>query len=359
MATQQISCFITPHGYGHATRCIAVIEALRELHPDLSVQFITTVPVSLFKETLTNFSYHPVKVDIGMVQVSALNADLPGTIAALDNFLPFQNSLLDQMSDLCRDSSLILCDIAPLGIAVAKRCNIESVLIENFTWDWIYHPFARLYPGINKHITTLQTLRQEVNHHIQTEPLCSIVDDSLKCGPIYRKSWVNRAKTRKQFDSKNRTLVLVTMGGVHQSLPNLKSLQETKEFFYLFTGQKENRRVAENIQFLSSSGSAYHPDLICAADVVICKAGYSTVAECCQAGVRVLAVAREDFAESIILQDYLKERLNAKVISPDQYVKGDWMPFLQQLIQQPVPEPEEANGAETAAHFISRILISI
>jgi hypothetical protein len=356
MRAKQLSCFISPHGYGHATRCIAVLETLSEIHPELSIQIITTVPRSLIAETLTDFSYHPVEVDIGMVQASALDADLSLTIDALDKFLPFDGALVEHLAKICRKSSFILSDIAPLGIAVAKTCGIESILIENFTWDWIYQPYAEKHPGLQKHITYLQEILKQVDHRIQTEPLCNTADHSLHCGPIYRKSKVCCTNIKKELGCNDKTLVLITMGGVNQPHPCLEKLLEAKEFFFIFSGQAENRRIENNIHFLPASDTYYHPDLICAADIVICKAGYSTVAECCQAGARVLAVAREDFSESAVLQKYLEARLNAIIIDPKQYLTSSWIPLLHDLMKEPCPEPEHENGANSAAQYISKLL---
>ena len=70
---EEIACFISPHGFGHATRAIAVIEALQLIRAHVHAHIFTTVPRSLFAQTLTSFTYHPVVVDVGLVQSSALD----------------------------------------------------------------------------------------------------------------------------------------------------------------------------------------------------------------------------------------------------------------------------------------------
>ena len=87
--TLEIGCFISPHGFGHATRTIAVLEELQQLQPHLHLHIFTTIPESLLSQTLVSYTYHHVLVDIGLVQSSTLDADIHSTITSLDGFLPF------------------------------------------------------------------------------------------------------------------------------------------------------------------------------------------------------------------------------------------------------------------------------
>ncbi len=178
---RKIACFISPHGFGHATRTIAVLEALHRLVPDLDLHIFTSVPRYLFSETLAVFTYHEVVVDIGLVQGSALTDDLPATIERLDSFLPYSEALVEKLVGLCSDCSFVLCDIAPLGIVVAKRLGIPSVLVENFTWDFIYAPALTRHPTLKKHAVFLKNISQLATHRIQTEPLCQTARRDMLC----------------------------------------------------------------------------------------------------------------------------------------------------------------------------------
>ena len=40
-----------------------------------------------------------------------------------------------------------MCDISPLGLMVAERAGLPSVLVENFTWDWLYAPLVAQDPA--------------------------------------------------------------------------------------------------------------------------------------------------------------------------------------------------------------------
>ncbi len=353
---REIACFISPHGFGHATRSIAVVEALQRIRTDIHFHFFTTVPRSLFEQTLTNFSYHPMLVDVGLEQSSALDADIPATIRRLDDLLPYDERLLEDLAALCFHCSLILCDIAPLGIAVAQYAGIPSILVENFTWDWIYQPYLKKYPKLQPHALFLQKQFERAKYHIQTEPLCFPAPRDLLCEPIFRRTQGSQATLREQLGCGDKNLVIITMGGFFQQVPAYHNTAAFPDIHFVFTGQKETAQQGENVTLLSRDSAIYHPDLLSVADVVVCKVGYSTVAECCQAGARVISVGRAEFPEAEILQSYAEDRLEGISISSEIYKNGSWLELAAGLLSQPKPAAASINGADEVADFLCKII---
>ena len=136
---RRIAYFITPHGYGHAARASAVMAAIQQSDSAIRFEIFTQVPRWFFQDSLSGpFGYHPILTDIGLVQKTSLAEDMPETVKRLDAFLPFDagsiQDLAKQINQL--ECQLVLCDIAPMGIAVAGEVSIPSVLIENFTWEY-------------------------------------------------------------------------------------------------------------------------------------------------------------------------------------------------------------------------------
>ena len=131
-------------------------------------EIVTTVPHWFFAESLTApYSLHSVNCDIGLVQRNSLEEDPGKTLELLDRFFPLDQSLVDRVAGLLADCSLVICDIAPLGIAAAQRAGTLSVLLENFTWDWIYRSYLEQWPGFDYHISYLQQLYASVDYHLQ------------------------------------------------------------------------------------------------------------------------------------------------------------------------------------------------
>lgn len=355
---KRVGCFITPHGFGHASRAIAVLEALQRRQKDLHIRLLTTVPQSIFTQSLNSFSYHPVMVDVGLVQRSALEADLPATLTSLDRFLPFSPELTEKCTAICQDCDAILCDIAPLGIVVAEKVGIPSVLVENFTWHWLYQPYLQQYPQLADHCRYFRTVFARANYHIQTEPLCEPTDTAISCSPIFRPTRGGSETIRSQFTTGTKKLIVLTMGGIELQLPTLTRFTEFSDNTFVITGQNETGKVADNVFLIDRRSSLYHPDLIAAADAVICKAGYSSIAECYQAGTRVISVGREDFAETAPLQSFIRQELNGIPISPEAYLQSRWLELLPELLTREKTGPARHNGADTVARILHGLLFA-
>ena len=276
---KEIACFISPHGFGHATRVIAVLEALKRLSPHFHAHLFTAVPEELFA-SLADCTYHPEQVDIGVVQSSALTVDIPATCLRLAEMLPFPAHRLTELAARCAGCSFILCDIAPLGIAVGQRAGIPTVLVENFTWDWIYQPYSRSYPELRLYVRYLAALFPQADYRIQTEPLCREARQDLICPPIFRRIHKSREEVRARLQVADRSLILITLGGISQKPPELRHLEKQRDLFFVIAGQPRTELVADNCLLLQRDSDVSHPDLIGAADLVVCKAGYSTIAEC-------------------------------------------------------------------------------
>lgn len=353
MAT--IACFVSAHGFGHATRTTAVLEYLRYLLPSLKLTIISAVPQRIFTDTLGEVAHHPLDVDVGLVQRSALVADYPATIKKLDAFLPYKHSASTHLISLCRECSLILCDISPWGVLIAEELGIPSVLLENFTWDIIYGPAAKQFPKLAAHGAYLRMITERVSYRIQTEPVCSPCRSDLTCGPIFRRRRTARATIREQIDHGSRKIVVITLGGFAQNIPSLPYHQHP-DLLFVFPGQKTTAAIGDNLLLLGKEDGPYHPDLLSAADVVVCKSGYSTLAECCQAGVRPITIGREDFPESVVLQRYAQEHLGGVAISPSAFLAGDWLELAAKMTSATPQSPFPENGAEQVAGFLHNLL---
>lgn len=329
-----------------------ILEALQQKIPHLHPHLFTTVPESMFAETLPLFSYHSLTCDIGLRQKNGLNADLPATILDLEEFLPFDQTLVNTLAKDIQDCSLVLCDIAPLGIAVAKKAGIPSVLIENFTWDWIYQAYLPEYPDLQPAIDYLRGQYQQADIHIRTEPLCGTGKGQLHCSPVFRRTRRQRTEVRQALHCQDKNLVLISMGGMELELPFVHQLSSLPNTIFLLAGQEKNLQPADNIFLLSRSSNFYHPDLINAADLVVCKSGYSTVAECFQAGVPIVTVGRATFPESAVLERFCTRRMEGQVLSQEEFLSGSWLHKLDSLLSVLRQPPAPGNGADTIAEHL-------
>jgi hypothetical protein len=355
-----IAYFITPHGFGHASRAAAVMAALEDRIAGVRFELFTTCPRWIFGDTLTKpFGYHAVPTDIGMVQLSPLEEDLAETSRQLDRWLPFDTGLLNALARRLRGLKcrLVICDVAALGIAVARLAGLPAALVENFTWDWIYQAYADTVPGLARHGAYLAELISRVDLHIQTEPLCRPMDGTVRLGPIARTARSRRKDVRRRLAIPEAVpMVLVSMGGVPDRFDFLRHLPDHLDFRIVLPGAQTIDCAHDQVITLSTHSSLYHPDLVTAADVVIAKAGYSTIAEAYFAGVPFGFISRSAFPEARALEDFITHCLPSRRIPAQAYGDGSWIRSLPELLSQPRRRPRLANGAPAAADAIAQLL---
>lgn len=355
-----LSYFISPHGFGHAARASAVMTALQKLIPNVHFEIFTKVPAWFFAESgVTSFSYHETLTDIGLVQKDALVEDLPQTLEALNNFLPFDPLLVDTLARQVDQaaSRLILCDIAPLGIAVAKEVGRPACLIENFTWDWIYAGYSDSAQGFQPHLDYLHTIFAAADYHIQTEPVCQPQPVDLTVAPVSRAHQTEAGAIRAQLGvSPREKLVLMSMGGTGWDFGFLLEARLDPAVRLVIPGGHEQLPAAPQLITLPRHSPLFHPDLVNACDAVIGKVGYSTLAEVYQAGLPFGFVSRAAFRESPILENFVRAHLPHLWFDPAEFENGHWSAKLPHLLSLAKNRPSKDNGAETIARFVAKLI---
>ena len=350
----KIACFLTAHGFGHAARSCAILNASKELDAEVEAKIFSNVPESFFEESLEiPFTMEqPCENDVGLVQTTTFHDDVAATLEKLDEFLPFDKEWLDDLSVKLADCSRVYADISPLGVAVAKHAGLPVTLFENFTWDWIYEPFLSEHQGFQKHIDWLRELYAGVDQHIQSDPLCRSLETAIQIPPVSRPPRTSRDEVRSILKIPDEhDLILVSRAGNIEDLTYLPELKAHTDAQFLFAGGISEPLHEDNLHFLPFSSSLYHPDLIHAADLVIGKAGYGMISETYSAGTPFAYIARENFRESEALHHFLSQSPSNSSISQQDYLSGDWAYSLKDLRMLPRSIPQKS-GAHQAAQLL-------
>ena len=355
---RSLAYFISPHGFGHAARAASVMEALAEIESSLQFDIFTTVPDWFFANSNSfGYQYHRLETDIGLVQKTPFQEDLPATLQKLKNFLPFNQSQIAAASEKIRhlECQLVVCDIAPMGIRVAKEAGVPSVLIENFTWDWIYQGYEE--EEFNEFNSYLQPIFAEATCHIQTQPICKPERVDFTAGPASRKIKSPSSHIRQRLGlSDTGKVVIITAGGVPKNYGYIDKLKNQTDTHFIIPGASDSEKIQNNLILLPENSAYFHPDLINAADAVIGKIGYSTIAEIYQAGIPFGYCARTHYRESKPLVDFVENHMRGFAIGESEFQNGDWIHRLQDLLALPRIEQDTSNGADQIAGFISTLL---
>ncbi len=353
---KRICYFVSPHGFGHATRAAAVICALQKAEPNLEVIVITTVPRKLFDQSVVRpVSYFRYMSDVGLVQSTPLEEDLPATMRLLDEMLPFETGMVRDLVERLSawDCELIVCDIAPLGIAVAREAGVPSLLIENFTWDWIYNEYVQEVPDIVRHVEYLETLFDKADFRIRAQPVCGNRVCDLIVKPIFRSPRRSAPQVREKLGITNSAkLVLVTMGGTPAGWSPHGELHSRSDVKFVVPSSDGPFGITGSVVRVPVLGDLFHPDLVGAADAVITKLGYSTVAEALGVGVPVGYITRPRFRESAVLEQFIREQVPTIEIGAESFDSQNWANQLSELLRRPRGQAALHNGAGEAAGFI-------
>jgi len=360
MPVKSIAYFISSHGFGHAARAAAVMQAIAEYDPSVQFEIFTALPSWFFQDSLsTPFNCHHLLTDFGLAQKTPFQSDLGDTLRSLNAFYPISSTRLADISKTIRrlESRIIICDIAPMGLLVAKAAGIPSVLVENFTWDWIYQQYAAADKNINKYIKHLKPIFGSADYHIQTEPICSRKSPDLVTAPVSRKFRTSRDQIRQRLDLlTDENVVLITTGGIPQNYDFLQKLNKLRQIKFVMPGAGPKVKVRGNLIILPHQSDFYHPDLANACDAVVGKVGYSTLAEVYHAGVPFGYVARSNYNESGPMVKFIKQQMPGLALEESEFHDGDWISKIGKLLALPRVDRKGANGAEQIGKFILALI---
>ncbi|RMH18905.1 MAG: hypothetical protein D6696_12110 [Acidobacteria bacterium] len=350
MARPRIACFVSSHGFGHAARVCAVLEALARRLPALEAVVWSAVPGWFWRDNLgRRVRLVAEDVDPGLVQRDALDEDLAASAARLSRLLPPAAAAASRLGLALRrlDCRLVLCDVAPLGLLAAGEAGVPAALMENFTWDFIYRAYAGEEPLFARLARALEPIYAGADLHLQLEPCCAPRPAAVAVPPVARRPRHGRAEVRRRLGiPDDEAAVLLTMGGIpwrHRVPP------AARRRWLILPGDHPRRQRRGRAVFLPHRSAFFHPDLVAAADAVIAKLGYSTLAEVHCAGVPLAYVPRRRFPESPVLEAWAAARLSALPIAPEAFRAGRWTEILEPLLALPRSTPPRRDGAEVAA----------
>lgn len=360
--------YISGHGLGHASRQIAVINALGRLRPDVRVEVRTSAPAWLFERTLRVPAQLTARAcDTGAVQRGSLAQDELATLRAAATF----HAALPRVAEAearaltAAGIRLVVGDIPPLAFAAAARAGVRSVAIANFTWDWIYEDYVRDFPeyagvpGALRETYTAASAAWRLPMAGGFDGFSLVVDLPW----IARRSPHHRADVRTRLClPHDRAVVLVYLG--HYGVAALQLAQHRGAPYTLIAAENSGLPQDSSVHDvhvvpearLLECGLDYE-DLVRASDVVLTKPGYGIIASCVANDTAILYTDRGHFREYGVLVDHMPRVLRCAHIENDLVISQRWDAEIAHVLSLPSP-PERplVNGAEVAAGMIATFL---
>ncbi len=348
-----IGYMITDHGLGHAARACAVMNALSELDSNIRFTLIAKTPAWFLSQSLEfEFVTLPLTCDLGLMQKNAFQEDPKATLDRLNQSDIYSQTHIDHLARVLSSHRFdaLVSDISPIAAPIARTLSIPSVLIENFTWDWIYEAYQTKHEEFEQHISYLKELTQQFDRQYQTTPICHVDTGAIAVDPVYRGPRRQPNEVRRELGiAEDDFVVLMSWGGLGHELGWLQNYEHNEVKILVAAGMGASKR-GRSVISLGQDMGYYHPDLMAACDGVIAKLGYSTVAEAWSQGRPIAYVGRETFREAPVLERFVCQQLPAVKIEQQSLDHEVLKQTIHKLRSFQPAQRTSVNGADRIAH---------
>jgi L-arabinokinase len=350
--------YITAHGYGHGVRSTAVMQALRRECPGVRLTVVSALPEDFLRDRLRGFpggalGFRRAAFDVGLVQLDSVRADIPATLEKMESFLARRPALIESETAWLREAgaNAVVADIPAIPLAAAVRAGLPRVAIGNFSWDWIYVPYAETDPrwrpavdAFRADYASADVLLQYPLSPDMTATFPRRLDIPLPSRPGHARRAELAARTGADPVSRWILLSFTTLDWTPDALARVAAIRDT-EFFTVrpleWTGIP-NIHAVERAEFPFS-------DIVATVDAVLSKPGFGILADCAANDKPLVYADRQNFAEYPVLERAIHQHLTHVHIPAADLYAGDLTPSLSALASALQPPVRLPLGGDTAA----------
>ncbi len=337
---------ITNHGFGHAARTCAIASLVQDLLPEVQLIIATTAPSWLIASYVTSdFIYRACGHDVGVIQADSLQMDLSATLQEWQKICACSKETINREAAFLQKMGvdLVLADIPPLAMPIAKKAGVPAWAASNFGWDFIYCDWGEEFAGITQWISDCYSQCDRMFHL----PL----SESLDRFPVREPVGLTGGKPRYEaadlrqnlgLQQSERTILMVFGGLGLQAIPyESVSLFPDWQFLTFDRSAPQLPNLRCILDPANDGGvRRYRPvDIFPICDLVVSKPGYTTYAEAMIADLPVATIPRSGFAESAIIQAGLQDYSHHQIIDSADFFSGSW-----DFLRQPILPPRSGKG---------------
>lgn len=361
-----ICCYISSHGFGHATRTFATLKEL--IKKDIDIIIRANVPDWLVKNTFDspNISY---KKGFETLKVfhypDPLTFDRSNTLKFLNTYFSRYEKIIEKEVSLCNNNQidLILSDIEPSAFEVANKCNIPSIGISNFTWFDIYKeilpPNNQLLLRFKRAYNMAECLLR-LPFHFKME----YFDDKIDVPLVFRKLTRSENEIRSQLKLEpDDKIILIQFGGhnfnqIENWSINLENYLKNNPKTYFITNRFSNFYAPD---LLSAHIIKIPPndvetqDYLNISHLVVGKTGYSTVSEVVGFEIPFYYSTREMWTEDEYLKNGVEQYGIGTYFPRIDFLNGYWIKKISEGLELKTSKPKkqiEKNGQKFIADYI-------
>lgn len=349
---------ISAHGYGHLGQISPVLNRLAELVPDLELFIQADMPRPLIASRVdAEFESIEYAADLGILMDGPTVMRWPETIAAYQQFHADWSKHLQRQQQYLSDVSpdLVITDIPYLTITAAKALQIPVVAFCSLNWADILQANSDAAHQLSRELAVIRDCYQSAELFIQPEPSMPMpwLRNRQPIGPVFRQAASQRELLNKRLALKpGDKLILVALGGIPethavQTWPRISEVQ-----WIVSGGPVPEREDLHNFYDLELPFTT----VLASVDLIISKPGYGTYTEVAGVGIPMISVERSDWAETEVLNSWLAARLPLRTISLEQYLSGNYVELISELLHQPRSMPTTPTGIKQVVAVIQGLL---
>jgi L-arabinokinase len=349
--------YITAHGYGHGVRSADILNAIARLAPEMP-RIVVSALTRPFLESRLDVMPNRIEsraLDVGMAQLDSIRIDLEASRIAAERLLDQWDDLVSREQEFLEsvDAGCVVADIPAIPLEAAGRAGRPEMAVGNFSWSWIYEPFAEQDARWKPIVERFARAYSECDLLLRlpfAEPM-TIFRDREDIGLLSTPAMPHREEIARLTSADlNKRWVLLSFSTLDwdtAALDRVESITDV-EFFsvdpLVWPGRHIHAIDRRSMRF---------PEVLASVDAVASKPGYGIVSECIANRKPLLHSARRDFREYPILVEAIEAYLQHRPITEETLYSGDLSRELDLLWKAPQPRLSlPMGGAEVAARRI-------
>lgn len=355
---------LSAHGFGHYAQVAPVVNHLLKRMPNLQLTFRTTLPAGVIAARIQHpFAVQAVADDFGMLMHNAIDVDVAASLERYRLFHGDWPRLLESAATALKTAKpdLVLADAPYLTLSAAARAGIPAVALCSLNWADVLNWYAdtptrtNIIPRICESYASAQCFMQAAPS--MAMPLLQAAGVGLRpVGALGSPGAARPEILRKHLGLADTVaLVLVGMGGMPFSVSMRdwpKAAGERSVHYLLAAGWESPGAHASCLGDLPFDYS----DIMASVDLIITKPGYGMFVEAVAAGVPLIYVARDDWPDTVSLENWIARHGRARKVSRQELAAGCLAEPMLELLQQGRSRPVLPSGHVEVAALLEAML---
>ncbi|WP_144505663.1 glycosyltransferase [Bacillus mycoides] len=294
--------YISEYGYGHATRCIALMREMLQTREDIRIIVCHSFALQFIRESLTGYEdrliFHDVKTDIGYVlKENTLELDVEQLQRAYGEFCAKLPGKINEEVSFLKPFYVdcIVSDISPIAFEVGDRLGVPSVGISNFTW---YTAYEHILPKESLEVFKSMYNKMDYFYVLAGSKERKWGESKTLLFNFYGRKvdLLEVSKIRRDLDPTGKKKIIFISLGMKIDIGDITELPlwNNKDLLFVVSN---NMNVHHQNVYKIPHNYTESQNYVATADCIISKAGWGTVGEAIVHGKPLVILERKGMNE--------------------------------------------------------------